>query len=569
MIPKGKCRCFCASCNEREPFYADEALYKVFSRGAIVSSRKEVTEEDIRYMESLKSSEVESYYASLDDDADDLSAGTDRAVENIDSGESAYHSESSTSIIDEDVFVSVAQLIESNNIIVRDDGIRIRFIPEKSSAPEMVDGHYIYREVTLGVTVGDEDEREVTYKAHDRYCKYCKKSAGIGISMGYKDYYIFLVLGCTNSGKTTWLDSTYEKRGTDVAGWLLQRDQDNDYSQSYANLQKNKQTKRISATQIQTEQERLIFYHSLSKNVNGNGRGAGVNNRNIGIVFRDVAGELFTFSDSLSNDEVKEEETKREYALQAQRFAAFSDGILVFRDVTSMPMICSMHGNPPEDCELETADYQSRIHALMKKKRLLGKETTGGEGTEKDANVTAEQSEPERKLFTDYDISYALEYLHLPTDHKFSAMYVMNKTDILRTLISNPIFDNNENPIYPFDFRCNVGQPARVLTGDSRIFSSVDHRERFDLENYLRTAVETAHFVSGVDATVYNNFCRIVSNQTYNRGITAITALGTEINAAFDTKRVLEPFAWLVESLINGEDFSGSLIEQYCSHITY
>ncbi len=564
MIPKGKCKCFCADCNSEEPFYADRALYKIFEKGEIVLGKKEVTESNFISI-------ADSYYSDIDDDMDDLSASADKAVENIDSGESSYHSESSEDFNNSDIFVSVDELVNSNGVVERCNGlVKIRFIPKKSSAPEVVDGHYLYREVTFGVTVGNEEETEITKRAHDRYCPVCKQNAGFGTSMGFKDYYMFLILGCTNSGKTTWLQSTYNKRGTEVAGWLLQKDVDYDYVTSYNNLKINEKTKSVGATQSQTNQTKLIFYHSLSKNISGNVEHSGRNNRNIGVVFRDIAGENFTFSESQSKDDDKAQRAKAQYAQEAQHFTAFSDGILVFRDVTSMPVICSMHSNPPDECNLEVSDYQSRIRELMDSKNLLPKQTAVDDHSENEALAASNQNDPEREIFKDYDISHALEYLHLPTDHKFSAMYVMNKTDMLRILISNPIFDNTGNPIYPFDFRCNVGNAARVLTGNSSIFSGVDHRAHFNLSNYLRTAAETAHFVSMVDSSLYNNFCRIIGNKNYNRGITAITAriTGSDNNTALDMKRVLEPFAWLVESLINGEDFSGSLLEQYSSCIS-
>jgi len=176
MIPKGKCKCFCAKCNKKPLFYADEALYKLFEKGAVALGRKEVTEKNYQSI----ADHFYDDYDKFDDSDDDLSASAVQemsdAMHSMDSAESSYHSESTEDFNNEDVYVSVRELINSNGRVERCNGhVSIRFIPEESSIPEEIYGHFLYREVCFGVTVGDEEEVIIRKNASDRYCPVCKQ----------------------------------------------------------------------------------------------------------------------------------------------------------------------------------------------------------------------------------------------------------------------------------------------------------------------------------------------------------------------------------------------------------
>ena len=140
-----------------------------------------------------------------------------------------------------------------------------------------------------------------------------------------------------------------------------------------------------------------------------------------------------------------------------------------------------------------------------------------------------------------------------------AVMYVLSKSDLLSGMMNKPIEVNDSgDEVIPFDYRCDQQKVRRpVLTSDSAMFADAAHYSEFEMQNYLKCALETNHYLSFEDYAFCGILSRVVLSKKHERGVTCISSNPKRPN------RVIEPLAWLIECLINKTDFSESLSEQY------
>ena len=499
MIPIGKCKCM--ACNAE--FYADEAIYHIkfdFSQNAAES------EEDMTDSGALLE----------DDNLDEMSALTDTL-------DGSYDDDLPT-----ECELSLKQLADAGGTMFF-KGVAVRLLRDNdkvdgktSTGKITASGRVFFDKVYFGYRYGNNRERAVEGLRKYRTCPSCGSSKGLGESMGFRDNYLIMMFGNSSSGKTTWLKTIYDMGGINahVMGYKMTNSTSNEaeWTREHikARIHGEISDETIQTTAIQSRQEDLCAYYSLSRK-----------DSEIGFIFRDVAGEV------LSHDNIDLSQAE-----MAREFARYADGILIFRDVLSLPRIIDHYIALPRNREsLSLGEYQSAIQDMLTELKV----------------------EINQDLFRNRDIAESWENLHIPDDKIPAVMYVLNKSDLLRNMINRSVdVMEGDDETVPFDYRCDQATNSRpVLTDDSAMFRDCNHYNEFDMRNYLNCALETNHFISFEDYAFCGILSRIILQKKYSRGITCISSNPNMPN------RVTEPLAWLIECLVNKKDFSGSLPEQY------
>lgn len=496
MIPVGKCKCL--ACNAE--FYADEAIYH------------------IKFDFSQEQSEENTSATFIDDNGlDEMSALYDTIGDDMENDELPTECE-----------LSLKQLADAGGVMYF-KGVAVRLLRDNdkidgktSTGKITASGRVFFEKVYFGYRYGQHRERAVEGLRKYRTCPSCGSSKGLGESMGFRDNYLIMMFGNSSSGKTTWLKTIYDMGGinSQIMGYKMTNSASNEaeWTREHikARIHGEISDESIQITAIQSRQEDLCAYYSLSKK-----------DEEIGFIFRDVAGEVL----SHENIDLAQAEMARE-------FARYADGVLIFRDVLSLPRIIDRYISVPDDCStLPLGEYQLAVQDMLKELKV----------------------EINQDLFRNRDIAESWTNLHIPDDKRMSVMYVLNKSDLLKNIINRSVDVNEgEDSVIPFDYRCDQNSKTRpVLTADSSMFDDISHYGEFDIRNYLKCALATNHFISYEDYAFCGILSRIIINKKYNRGATCISSNPNCPN------RVVEPLAWLIESLVNKRDFGDTLPAQY------
>ena len=541
MIKKGKIRCLRGECNNKPEFDADLIKYRVMFQGRIVGVVNNNAVAQHSSSPRPQTSPNISFGFDDDDDEDNLTAPSgpvdelESAVENLGADESDYSFGGAT----ETLFVTVRELIENGGSKTYDGGnVTVRLVenrcvnPHSLNDPEHPERKY-FEEVCFGVRVLDKPERYTRHTLDHRFCPYCEQESGIAAGMGFQDNYLVMLFGETTSGKTTWLNTIYRDLIENVvSGWRIMSPGGRDGKHIEEEVLPVDELGNPKATEV-TDQDKLcalFSFHNIS------------NDREIGIVFRDIAGELARYNPSSADAETISK--AQLYFNAAQSFANIADGMLVFRDIFSIEKIADSYATVPREFQqnITLSDYQGRIRNML-------------EQADVDINKCS---------FEGRNIIDPLRRLALPVDRPFALMYVLNKSDVMKAIVNEPI-KTDMDEIVPFDFRSNNPETFCVLnTSASSMWDPVSHNNNFDYKNYLRCAIETAGFASSQDSTLWDVLTGKINQTNYMRGVTVITSKAKNMKKAANG-RTLEPLAWLLEVFGNehGEFFRKTLARQY------
>ncbi len=406
--------------------------------------------------------------------------------------------------------------MDGDNLIV-DPSISDKDI-EVSLAPTKKDQNGYYHEVHVDYRIKGKNEVKNAV-VNSRCCPCCNKDGKkqlhpITESMGFCDWYIILMFGDTYSGKTAYLrtilelsEGNFEKNKDickQICGYSIQSEKTEEHEITNANLPRRSSDKKKD----------LFAYFKLINDIT---------NKEVMFFFKDNPGEEM---------EYKKEDT--EFRTDLLKFSHYVDAVMFFSDVFSMSgMVKNVN--------------RFGIDSEKIKNSIYGDPAVG--------NI--------KKQFNKGDVIKFLRRLQiLNNNSNVSALYVVSMTDVLKRLINREYGGE-----VPFDFSCdyqsdNLDEKLErcdvLLSTKSVIFRDVIHRRNFRYKQYFDCALETYYFLKKEDI-FFDSFLNWVRENDYNLGVTAVASNLDDYN---QVRRITEPFAWLIQCLINGKKFNMPLLDQ-------
>lgn len=353
--------------------------------------------------------------------------------------------------------------------------------------------------------------KTITVKRANRVCPVCKQM--IPESFGICYVHPVMMFGATSAGKTTILGGMYNaSRHCAINGHeLITTGKHDTESGLVDNLLKGMG----AATHVDEPWDsRVLFIHV-----------AAAHSQHV-LMMCDAAGEFC---------ERKRSQSVEDLSRSFETLANLADAIIIVRDSCSLDSIVTCYKKQPKN-------IQNKLFRDV----LCGLGIT----LSNDDNIPEEL-----KAILKIERSSTMEQLTALLNARRTLstpriLYVLNKADILELLLKSQVCDQDGRGIFD-DLIIDQDGNHLIDVNTTQIFKPVSHTGSFNMRGYCEKSLELSEFLYAADENYRNIRRNIVERDDgrtkTSRGLFAVSAVkGTS---------VLEPLAWLIESIIeNGSN---------------